>query len=97
MYTLFRNIKYIIDFLSREVKLIIKVKVTPNAKEDKVIGYEGEILKIKVTSPPDKGKANQAVIDLLAKHFNIKKRCVIIKSGESSRLKSVIIDKDHSS
>ena len=74
--------------------MIIKVKVTPGAKEDKVMGYDGNLLRLKVTAPPDKGKANQAVVDLLAIHFKIPKRCVIIKSGQTSRLKTVIIDKD---
>ena len=48
--------------------MLIQVKVTPNASEDKVIGMDGEVLKIKVRATPEKGKANQAVIDLLAKH-----------------------------
>jgi len=74
--------------------MLIQVKVTPNASEDKVIGMDKEILKIKVRATPEKGKANQAVIDLLAKHYKVPKRCIIIKSGETSRLKLVLIETD---
>ncbi len=73
--------------------VVIKVKVTPSAKEDKVVGQEADgTWKVRVTAPPDKGKANQAVIDLLAKHFNKPKRSIIIKSGFADRLKTVIIE-----
>ncbi len=71
---------------------MIQVKVTPNANEDKVIGMDGKVLKVKVRASPEKGKANQAVIDLLAKHYKVPKRSVIIKSGETSRVKLFLID-----
>ena len=72
--------------------MIVQVKITPGAKEDKVIGFAEGILKIKVRAPAIEGKANLALIDLLSKHFKIPKRDVIIKSGESSRLKLVILE-----
>ena len=74
-------------------KMVIKVKVTPSSKEDRVVGQDADgTWKVKVRAAPDKGKANQAVIDLLAKHFNKPKRSIIIKSGLTDRLKTIIID-----
>lgn len=67
--------------------MIIKVKVTPGAKEEKVIGFEGDLLKVKVRAKAEGGKANQAVISLLANHFKLPKREIILKSGATSRLK----------
>lgn len=72
--------------------MIIKVKVTPGSREDKVIGMEGDTLKVKLRAPPEDGKANQALIEILAEHFKVHKRCVIIKSGHTQRIKHVIIE-----
>ena len=44
----------------------LKVKVLPNSSRDEVCGYLGGALKIKVRAIPESGKANKAVIALLA-------------------------------
>jgi uncharacterized protein (TIGR00251 family) len=72
--------------------MMIKVKVTPNSREEKVIGEEEGVLKVKVRAFPEDGKANAALIEVLAKHYNLPKRCIIIQSGHTSRMKQVIID-----
>jgi uncharacterized protein (TIGR00251 family) len=72
--------------------MIIKVKVTPNAREDKVLEEVDGILKVKLRAPPEDGKANLALIDLLAKHFKLPKRSIIIQSGHTSRLKHILLD-----
>ena len=43
----------------------IKLKVIPGASRAQIVGSYGDRLKIKVAAPPEQGKANQAVIDLL--------------------------------
>lgn len=72
--------------------MIVSVKVVPNAKEDSVVGEVEGVLKLRVMAPPDKGKANKAVLELLAKHFKIPKRSIFIKSGHTSRLKQIVIE-----
>lgn len=53
---------------------------------------DGDVsLKIKVTAPPEDGKANDAVIRLLASLLGIPKRCVSIANGEHSRQKQVAV------
>ena len=47
---------------------------------------------MKVTAPPIEGKANKALIDLLAKKLGVPKSHIEIISGKSSRLKSIRID-----
>ena len=74
--------------------MLIKIKVTPGAREDKVLGMEGDTLKVKLRAPPEDGKANQALIGVLAEHFKVHKRCVIIRSGHTSRLKTVLIERE---
>ncbi|EPP35427.1 hypothetical protein CP10139811_1012 [Chlamydia ibidis] len=72
---------------------ILEVKVTPKAKENKVLGFEGDVLKVRVTDPPDKGKANDAVVSVLAKALSLPKRDVTLVSGETSRRKKILLPK----
>lgn len=69
----------------------ISVKVVPSSSRDLITGWYGESLKIKVKAPPEKGRANAAVIALLASKLNIDKDSIEIVSGHSSPLKVVCI------
>jgi len=69
---------------------IVKIKVVPNARKNEVLGEEGR-LKVYVTSPPAGGKANKAVVELLAEFFGRKKGDIKIIKGEKSREKIVEI------
>jgi len=72
--------------------MILQVKVITKASENKVIGFEGNILKIKCTAVPEKGKANEAVVSLLAEHYNVSKRNIKILKGHKSSKKTIQID-----
>ncbi len=66
---------------------IISVKVTPRAKASSVIeDLEGN-LKIKVKSSPVDGRANQEVINLLAKYYSIPKKQIEIIKGLTNKQK----------
>jgi len=66
----------------------IQVKVKPNSKTEE-LGREGDSFILKVKEPAREGKANQAVIKLLAEHFSIPKSQVRILSGFKSRNKVI--------
>ena len=66
----------------------IQVKVKPNSKTDEV-SREGDSFIVKVREPPKEGKANQAVIKLVAEHFGVPRSRVRILSGFRSRNKVV--------
>ena len=73
------------------------VKVIPNSKENKVVEDITDLLgarnlKVKVNKPPEDGKANKAVIELLAKYFNVRKNAVNIVVGLTSRNKVIEVD-----
>jgi len=66
----------------------IQVKVKPNSKTDEV-SQEGDSFIVKVRDPPKEGKANQAVIKLLAQHFGVPRSQVRILSGFRSSNKVI--------
>jgi uncharacterized protein (TIGR00251 family) len=66
----------------------IQVKVKPGSKTEGV-SQEGDNLVVKVKEPPREGRANQAVIKLLAAHFGVPQSQVRILSGLRSRSKLV--------
>lgn len=72
------------------ISMKIDVKVIPNARKERVVD-EGGLVKVYVTAPALDGKANKALIDLLAGHFDVKKGDVRIVKGEKSREKVVEI------
>ena len=79
--------------------MLLRLRVTPNAGRDAIEGFETladgtEVLHIRVAAVPDKGKANAAVIALLAKALHLPKSSLAITSGETARLKTVRIDHD---
>jgi hypothetical protein len=69
-----------------------QVKVKPNAKQSKVIYTDDGSLIVHLKSPPVDGKANQELITILAREFNVTKGDIAIKHGAGSRQKIVEID-----
>ncbi len=78
--------------------LVITARVSPKASRTAILGVmpttDGEALKIAVTAPPDKGKANAAVIALLAKTFGIAKSSIEVLAGETDRRKTIRVTGD---
>lgn len=70
----------------------IQVKVKPNSRTEEVSQQSGSFI-VKVREPPREGKANQAVIRLLAKHFGVPQSHVRILSGFQSRNKVIDVVK----
>jgi uncharacterized protein (TIGR00251 family) len=71
----------------------IQVKVKPNSKTAEV-SQEGDSFIVTAKEPPKEGKANQAVIKLLAEHFGVPRSRVRILSGFRSKNKVVEIVED---
>lgn len=65
----------------------ISVKVKPNARQNSINQVGENIFEVRVTVPPEKGKANKKVIELLAKHFHTAKSNIDLVSGETSKEK----------
>jgi uncharacterized protein (TIGR00251 family) len=70
----------------------IQLKVVPKSSRDRVVGWVGDRLKVQVTAAPERGKANAAVVDVLAGALGVPRSRVRIVAGETSPLKTVEID-----
>ena len=69
----------------------LNLRVIPKASTDAIVGWHGDALKIKVRAAPEAGKANAAVIEVLARALDIAPRAVVLESGATSRNKRVRI------
>jgi len=68
---------------------VVSVKVLPRSSINQIVGFEGDILKVKVKSAPVDGLANRDLILLLSKSVKVAKEKVEIISGHRSRLKKI--------
>ena len=69
----------------------ISVKVLPSSSTSRIVGPYGDRIKIKVQAPPEGGKANRAVIDLISRDLAVPKSDVRIVSGGKTMDKVVEI------
>lgn len=71
--------------------ITINIKVIPGSSQDIVVGQLADSLKVKVSVPPEGGKANKSLVKIIAKWLEISPDKVVIKSGHLSQKKIVEI------
>ena len=69
----------------------IQVRVQPGSSRSQVVGWEGEVLRVRVQAPPVEGRANEALVELLAWALRVPKRDIVIERGSGARQKLVAI------
>jgi uncharacterized protein (TIGR00251 family) len=67
----------------------VRLRVSPGARRSELLGRYGDGWKVRVSAPPEGGRANDAVLDLLAAQLDLPRRSLSIVSGHSSREKVV--------
>jgi len=67
----------------------LRLKVSPGAARTEIAGRHGDAWKVRVTAAPERGRANDAVIRLLAERLDLPRASVSVVSGQSSREKIV--------
>jgi len=67
----------------------ITVRVQPRASTNMVVDYQGDILRVRITQPPEHGKANEALVDLLSDKLKLPKSSITILRGHAYRDKVV--------
>jgi len=71
--------------------IILPVHAQPGARKNAITGVHAGRLKVAVTQAPEKGKANQALVKLLAELLNVKRSQVVLCAGETSQHKKFLI------
>lgn len=63
------------------------IKVVPGSSRDEIAGWLGETLKLRVSAPPERGRANAAVLELVAAALGVPRDSVRIVAGHGSARK----------
>jgi len=69
----------------------VHLKVVPGAARDAVVGAYGDRIKVRVTAPPESGRANKAVLALLAATLGVPLQDLVLVRGASSPQKTVAV------
>ena len=69
----------------------LRLRVKPGGRRNAVVGPHGGALKVTVAAAPERGKANRAVIELLARALDLPASSIEILSGETSPDKTVLV------
>lgn len=70
----------------------LKIKVVPGASSSEICGWLGDALKVRVSAPPEKGKANRLVESMVAKALALPESSVRIVAGKASPQKVMEVD-----
>lgn len=70
----------------------LNIRVTPRSSRNEVRGFVGDVLQVRVTAAPVDGRANEAVVRLLAEHLGVPRTAVRIVAGNAGREKFVAVD-----
>jgi uncharacterized protein (TIGR00251 family) len=81
----------VIDYKEEQGKLSFAVQAVPRSSRSQIVGEHDGALRVKITAPPLDGAANEALVRLLAKAFDLPTADVEIVSGRSSKRKHVSI------
>jgi uncharacterized protein (TIGR00251 family) len=71
--------------------VVLRLRVQPGARRTAVVGRHGDALKVAVQAPPDQGKANEAVLRLVADVLGVARADVELVGGGANRAKRVAV------
>ncbi len=69
----------------------IEIQVRPKASRNRIVTQDGEV-KVYVTASPERGRANRAVVESMARKLEVPKHAVSLVSGERSRTKLLAVE-----
>ena len=71
--------------------VLLRIKVVPGASRTQLAGTLGDRIKLRISAPPEQGKANKAVLAFLARSLNVKASQITIEAGHTSAEKTLRI------
>lgn len=72
--------------------VVLRCKIVPNSSKNEVCGVLDDALKIKIKAPAVENKANEELVKYIAKLLSLPKSSVYIKTGNTSKVKSVCLE-----
>jgi uncharacterized protein len=76
-----------VDVRDSKDGVLLPVRAQPGARRNGITGVHAGQLKVSIAAPPDKGKANAALIRVLADSLNVRRSDIRLASGAASREK----------
>jgi uncharacterized protein (TIGR00251 family) len=67
----------------------IHIRLTPRSSRDAIVGWDGDVLRVRVSAPPLDGRANAALLKVLVRALGVPKRDVILVRGTRARDKTI--------
>ena len=80
-----------LDLRETDAGVVLKVKASPGASRDRVVGLLGDALKVAVTVAPEKGRANRAILEVLAAALQLTRNHLEVVAGHASREKRILV------
>ncbi len=71
---------------------LLHIRAQPGARREGIVGVQADRLKVAVHAAPEKGKANAALIEVVAKELGLKRSQIQLLSGETSPKKTLLIE-----
>ena len=78
-----------LDIQEIEGGVVFSAKIVPGSSRTAVSGLLGDMVKIKIAAAPEKGKANECLVEFLAKQLGVKKKAISIVSGLTNPVKQI--------
>jgi uncharacterized protein (TIGR00251 family) len=67
----------------------LRIRVSPGARTTELVGRQGDAWKVRVSAPPERGRANAALLGLLAERLRVRPAELVVVAGRSGRDKVV--------
>jgi uncharacterized protein len=71
----------------------LRLRVVPGASRSEVVGRLGDAWKVRVHAPPERGRANDEVVALLAEHLGLHRSEIRVVAGHTTRDKVVELER----
>jgi uncharacterized protein (TIGR00251 family) len=80
-----------IDVTNHPEGAVLPVRARPGARKNGLVDEHGGALRVAVTAPPVDGRANEALVEVLAETLNLRKSQFVLLAGETSRVKRFLV------